>query len=324
MEKYPVYKNAVLQDPDLNNITTCNHLPRLDHFGWIGTTTRVPDVSDQEYQWSELKADFDFPKIFNLEFLTGRDFIEGNPADSSACLINEAAVKNLGVDLFEAVGLHLEDTRTKRILTVIGIVRDFKYRSTHHTIGPLIISARPDRIDQIVYVKLPVNNIQEHIRTLESKWKEIFPGIGFDYWFLDQEFSRMYKSEIRMSELSEIFTFIAILIACLGLFGLASYTAEQSANEISIRKVFGASVKQIADWFLRKFLILLLISIAISGPLGYFLMTKWLQQFSYHIPVDWKIILSSIVILFGLTILAVSYKMIKASTANPAEAIKNE
>jgi putative ABC transport system permease protein len=324
MEKYTVYKNVVLQDPDLTNITTCNHLPRLDHFAWIGTTTRIPDVNDQEYQWSELKGDFDFSKVFNLEFLTGRDFIEGNPADSNACLINEAAVKKLGMDLYDAVGLQLEDTRTERILTVIGIVRDFQYRSTHHTIEPLIISARPDRMDQIVYVKLPVGNVQEHIQTLESKWKEIFPGIAFDYWFLDQEFSRMYSSEIRMSKLSEIFTLIAIFIACLGLFGLASYMAEQRANEISIRKVFGASVKQIAVWFLKKFLFMLLISIVLAGPLGYFLMNKWLQQFAYHISIDFKIILNSIGIIIGLTILAISYKMITASTANPAEAIKIE
>ena len=324
MEKYPVYKNTVLQDPDLKNITTANHLPRLDYFAWIGITVRIPDVSDSEYQWSELKVDFDFPKVFNLEFIAGRDFIKENPADSKAILINKAAAKILGIDPAEAVGIRVEDTESQKISTVIGVVQDFPYRSVQQTIGPLIISSRPDQLDQIVYVRLPVKNMQEHIQTLESKWKEVFPGIGFDYWFLDDEFNRMYESEIRMSELSEIFTLIAIFIACLGLFGLASFMTEQSTSEIGIRKVFGASVTQIMVLFLSTYVIMLIISIVVAGPLGYFMMNKWLQQFVYRISVDWKIILSSIGILLGLTILTISYELIKASTANPVDAIKHE
>jgi putative ABC transport system permease protein len=323
-EKYPVYKNTVLQDPNFNDVTMANHLPRLDYFGWIGITIKIPEVSDQDYQWSELNVDFNFPKVFNLVFLTGRDFIVENPADSNACLINEAAFKNLGIDITEAVGLRIEDSGSQRISTVIGVVKDFPYRSIHQAIEPLRISARPHWLDQIVYVKLPVNNMQEHIQILESKWKEVFPGIGFDYWFLDQEFNRMYESEIRMSDLSESFSVIPIFIACLGLFGLASYMTEQRTKEISIRKVLGASVKQILVLFLSTFLKMLIISAIVAGPIAYFLMNKWLQQFVYRVSIDWKIILSSIGIVFGLTLLTVSYELIKASTANPVNALKHE
>jgi len=323
-EKYPVYKNTVLQDPNFNDVTMANHLPRLDGFGWIGITIKIPEVSDQDYQWSELTVDFDFPKVFNLEFLTGRDFIVENPADSNACLINEAAIKSLGIDITEAIGLKIEDSQSQRISTVIGVVKNFPYRSMHQAIGPLRISARPHWIDQIVYVKLPVTHMQEHIQTLESKWKEVFPGIGFDYWFLDQEFGRMYESETRMSDLSESFSVIAIFIACLGLFGLASYMTEQRTHEISIRKAMGASVKQILVLFLITFLKMLIISAVVAGPIAYLLMNRWLQQFVYRISIDWKIILSAIGIVFGLTILTVSYELIKASTANPVNAIRHE
>jgi putative ABC transport system permease protein len=324
IEKYPVYKNSVLQDPNFIDLTMANHLPRLHYFGWIGITIKIPEVSDQDYQWSELNVDFNFPKVFNLEFLIGRDFIVENPADSNACLINEAAIKNLGIDITEAVGLRIEDSESQRISTVIGVVKDFPYRSMHQTIEPLRIITRLHWLDQIVYVKLPVKNMQEHIQTLESKWKELFPGIGFDYWFLDDEFNRMYESEIRMSHLSESFSFIAIFIACLGLFGLASYMTEQRTREIGIRKVFGASVKQILVLFLSTFIKMLIISAIIAGPIAYYLMNKWLQQFVYQISIDWKIILSAIGIVFVITILTVSFELIKASTANPVNAIRHE
>ncbi len=271
-----------------------------------------------------MNVDFNFPRVFNLELLTGRDFIAENPADSDACLINEAAIKNLGIDMTEAIGLRIEDSESKRISTVIGVVKDFPYESIYQTIKPLRISARPHLDDQIVYVKIPAKNIQENIQTLESKWKELFPGIGFDCWFLDQEFNRMYESEIRMSDLSEIFSVVAIFIACLGLFGLALYMTEQKTKEISIRKVMGATVKQILVLFLSIFLKMLIISVIIAGPIAYFLMNKWLQQFVYRTSIDWKIILSAIGIVFGLTILTVSYELIKASTANPVNAIRYE
>ena len=324
IEKYAAYKNSVLQDPNFNDVTLANHLPRLDYFGFIGITIKVPEVSDQDYQWSELNVDFNFPKVFNLEFLIGRDFIVENPADSNACLINETAIKNLGIDITEAVGLRIEDSQSQRISTVIGVIQDFPYKSIHQAIEPLSIRGRPHPIDQIVYIKLPAARMQEHIQTLESKWKELFPGIGFDYWFLDQEFNRMYDSEIRMADLSESFSLIAILIACLGLFGLSSYMTEQRTNEISIRKAMGASVKNILLLFLSTYLKMLIISAIVAGPIAYLLMNKWLQQFVYRISVDWKLILGAFGIVFGLTILTVSYELIKASTANPVNAIRYE
>jgi len=324
IEKYAVYKSSVLQDPNFNDVTLANHLPRLHYFGFIGITIKVPEVSDQDYQWSELNVDFNFPEVFNLEFLIGRDFIVENPADSNACLINETAIKNLGIDITEAVGLRIENSRSQEISTVIGVVQDFPYKSIHQAIEPLSIRGRPHQIDQIVYIKLPAAGMQAHIQTLESKWKELFPGIGFDYWFLDQEFNRMYESEIRMADLSESFSIIAILIACLGLFGLSSYMTEQKTNEISIRKAMGASIKNILQLFLSTYLKMLIISAIVAGPIAYLLMNKWLQQFVYRISVDWRLTLSALGIVFGLTILTVSYELIKASTANPVNAIRYE
>jgi putative ABC transport system permease protein len=324
IEKFSAFKNTVLEDPNFTYVTMANHLPRLDYFGGIGIEVKVPEVSDQDYQWSELSVDYDFPKAFNLELLAGRDFNIENPADSNSCLINEAAAKNLDIDLSEAIGLTIEDLQSQRISKVIGVVKDFPYRSMHHTIGPLRVSARPHPVDQIVYVSLPAENVQAQIQKLESKWKEVFPGIGFDYWFLDQEFGRMYESETRMSDLTESFSIVAIFIACLGLFGLASYMTEQRTKEIGIRKVMGATIGQILGLFLSIFLKMLIISAVLAGPIAFYLINEWLLQFSYHISIDWTIIASAIGIVFGITILTVSYELIKASTANPVNAIRYE
>jgi putative ABC transport system permease protein len=324
IEKYPLCKNLVLQDPDFNEVTMGNHLPRLDYFGWIGITVKVPDVSDKDYQWSELNVDYDFPEVFDLELLAGRDFIAENPADSDACMINEAAIKNLGIEIQEASGLRIEDSRSKTISTVIGVVKDFPYRSMNQSIGPLRIIARPHRTNHIVYVKLPAKNRQLYIQKLESKWRELFPGIGFDYWFLDDEFNRMYDAEIRMAGLSESFSVIAILIACLGLLGLASYVTEQKTREIGVPKVLCASVNRVLLLFLSIFLKMLVISALVAGPVAFFLMNKWLQHFVYRISIDWKILLSAIGILFGITLLTVCYELIRASIANPVNAIRHE
>ena len=323
-EKYPVYKHAVQQLPNIDEVTMANHLPRQNYFGGIGVAVRVPEVGEQEYQWSELNVDFNFPKTFNLEFLAGRDFNENNPADSNACILNESAVKNLGLEISDALGVTIEDTQNQEQSVVVGIVKDFPYRSMHQTIGPLRISARPHQVDKIVYVKLPVKNMQEHISKLEETWKEVYPGIGFDYWFLDQEFGRMYESETRMSDLTESFSIVAIFIACLGLFGLASYMTEQRTKEIGIRKVLGASVGQILVLFLSVFLKMLIISAVIGGPIAYFLMNEWLQQFVYHVNMDWKIVAGAVGVVFGLTIVTVGYELIKASTSNPVNSIRYE
>lgn len=321
-EKYPVFKNLLSGEPGIGSVTMANHLPRQNYFGGIGITVRIPELGDQEYSWSELNVDFNFPSTFNLEFLAGRDFDPLNPADSNTCIINESAVKSLGMELEEVIGVSIQDDQQE--CTVIGVVKDFPYRSMHQTIDPLRISARPHPVDKIVYVRIPSENVQKHLKTIETSWKEVFPGVGFDYWFLNQEFGRMYESETRMSDLTKVFSGVAIFIACLGLFGLASYMAEQKTKEIGIRKVLGASISQILIMFLRTFARMLLLAVIIAGPVAYFLMNEWLQQFAYHIVIDWKIIASGISVIFTLTILTVSYELVKASTANPANSIRYE
>ncbi|MEM9833280.1 MAG: FtsX-like permease family protein [Bacteroidota bacterium] len=325
INRYPAFRQAVVQNPDIDQITIGNHLPRQNYFGPIGTNLIFPGInSEQEYDWSQLNVDFAFPETYDLELVTGRFFDPANPSDSNAYLLNETALRNLGVGLDEVLGMEVRNTQTERSGTVIGVVEDFPYRSMHQTIGPLAINARPHPIDQIVYVKLPTESLQTHLAYLEDQWKEIFPNVGFDYWFLSDEFGRMYQAESRMADLTQTFAVLAILIACLGLFGLASFMAERRTKEIGIRKVLGASVPQIIVLLLTNFVKMVGIAIVIAIPLAYLLMNNWLQNFVYHVPMSIVIFVVAVVLVLMLTLLTVGYEAIRASNANPVKSIRHE
>ncbi len=322
---YPVLRQEILKDPDLAHVTLANHLPRLDYFGPIDVSVIFPDINNEQvWAWKELNGDYFFPAAFDMEFVAGRTFDEQNPADSNNYILNETAVRHLNKSPEEILGYAVMDTATDESGRVIGVVKDFPYESIHTTIQPMMIQGRPHPSNQILYVRLPSDQIQEKIASLESIWKEVLPGIAFDYWFVSDEFGRMYQSEMLMADLVQTFSILAVLIACLGLYGLASYTAEQKTKEIGIRKVMGATVEQVLFMLLLIFLKIMLIACLISLPLGYWLMHSWLQNFVYRIDIGWGILAFSVVILLVLTIVTVSYQTLKASTLQPAASLRYE
>ncbi len=228
-EKFQAFKQAVLQDKDIQHVTMANHLPRLNYFGWIGATLRFPEFDPKDLNWNELNVEFDFAKTYQLEFVAGRDFDASNLTDSSSMILNESAVKALNQPIEKIIGttvmhLHGRNDRTEEF-KMIGVVKDFPFRSMHQAIEPLALNPKVHFIDRIAYIELPAGKAQEKIKYVESKWREIFPGIGFDYWFVSDEFSRMYATENTVASLSKTFAGLAILITALGIFGLASYTA---------------------------------------------------------------------------------------------------
>lgn len=324
-EKFAAFKNAVLGDKDIAYVTMANHLPRLNYFGYIGANARFTEFPDKEMQWNQLQVDFDFPKTFGLEFVAGRDFISGNLADSSAIILNEAAVKALGQPVEKVLGTSLVvNNNTSRTYTVIGVVKDFPFRSMHQAIEPLLLNPQLHFIDRIAYVKLPVGKFQEKIRFLEKTWKEIYPNVGFDYWFVSDEFNRMYLAESRVSSLAKSFAVLAILITALGVFGLASYTAEQKTKEVGIRKVLGAAVKQVVVMFLVVFLKIFLIASAIAVPIAYYVADYWLEGFAYRSHVSPFVFIISLLGLLLITLITVGYETWKAASSNPVHSLRME
>jgi putative ABC transport system permease protein len=330
LDKYNSLKQRILEDPEIEVVTMANHLPNQDYFGSLDHDVTFPQLGNQSYAWGGMRGDFDLPQAFNLELIAGRKFRKDNQADSSAYLLNESAVKSLGLPLDKVLGMRLtikrpyEQPNQKKEGTIIGIVRDFPYRSIHHTISPLAISSRPDPEDRIMYVKLPAGKFQEKIAEVEKKWKQVLPGVGFDHWFMSEEFGRMYEGENRMSGLFKAFSLLSILIACLGLFGLSSYLAERRTKEIGIRKVMGASLLQILRLLFTPFLNLLAVACVIALPLGWFMMYRWLEDFTYRVPIDALIFLIGILLVLVLTAVVVSYETVRAALTNPLNSIRQE
>ena len=328
--KYEVYRQSLMRDLELQQVSMANHLPRQEYFGNINLQMRFPGLNENEYDWNMLNVEHNFPEMFGLEMLAGKGFENREISDSSTVapfIMNEAAAKVLDLDLNQALGtsvsirLGQEQTLTGQ---VIGIVKDFPYKSMRTAIEPMLMTTFPSQIDKIVYVRLPKDKLEEKLTYLKTTWKEVIPGVGFDYWFLDSEFDRMYANESRMADLTEVFSLLAILIACLGVYGLASYLAERKMKEIGIRKILGASVQQIMGLLSKTFALILILSSIIAVPVAYFLMQDWLQNFVYRIGIAWWILVASVVAILVLTAITVSYDTIRAARLNPVDYLRED
>lgn len=335
--EYNVLKNKLLQDPQIEAVTLANHLPRLDYFGPISMRYQFPEVQEEFLEWSQLNGDYDFPKTFKLTFLAGRDFDPDNVADSSSVILNETAVKTLKLSPQDAIGKTVtrpaysyywidpsDSTRKPVYGKVIGVVEDFPFRSMNHKIDPLGIAGKPHFDDRIIHVRVNAKNIGEKIQVIEKSWKEIFPQFGFDYWFLDDEFGRMYEQEKKVAGLTEKFSVLAMLITCIGLYGLASFMAQQRIREIGIRKALGSSSGQIVGLLLSVFGKLLLISSVVAIPVTWLLTSRWLQQFAYQTPLSVWVFVVCLLVIAVITLITVGFETWKAARTNPVESLRHE
>lgn len=333
--QYNTYKNMVLADPQIEAVTLANHLPRLDYFGPIGMRFQFPEVQEEEFEWFQLNGDYDFPKAFGLKIIAGRDFDVENVSDSTAILLNESAVKALKLSPEDAIGKSVtrpahsyyggpDSAQAPVYGKVIGVVEDFPYKSMNHKIDPLGISGRPHFDDRIIHVRIDAKEMGEKIRHLEQSWKKMFPSFGFDYWFIDDEFGRMYENEAKIAGLTEKFSALAIVITCIGLYGLASFMAQQRTREIGIRKALGSSSIQILVLLLNVFAKLLLISAVIAVPVTYLLTSKWLERFAYQTPLSPWVFITSLLAIAVITLFTVGFETWRAAQTNPVKSLRHE
>lgn len=255
-----------------------------------------------------------FLGTMGMKILEGRGFL---PTDSAVVIINEKARELMGFK--EPVGKTIDAYGEKRI---VGLVQDFNFKSIHTEIEPLVIFYRKGLTE--VYIKYEPEYEDKMVAMLEESWAELFPDSELDYYFLENDFKTMYKAEERTSILSTVFAVLAIIISCLGLFGLVSYAMEQRIKEIGIRKVLGASAANLFVLLTGDFARLVVISLVISIPFSWFVIDQWLQNFAYHISLSWWIFAVSALVALGITMLTVSYQSISASRANPVKALRYE
>ncbi len=266
-------------------------------------------------------VDENFVSTLEIEMLSGEKFLNNfTYGEENLYLVNETAMNEMGWEFEE--GRNFSAMGKQNLGKIIGVFKDFHYRSLHHDIAPLALLMRKN--GNQLSLKVRSENIAETIASLKNKWAQIEKGLVFDYKFMDDDFARLYEAEETSRQIAGLFTIFSIFIACLGLFGLATYAAEQRTKEIGIRKSLGASVASILNLLSKETITLVVISNIIAWPLTYYLMKKWLTNFSFQIGINPIPFLLSAVIVFILAIISVGYSALKAALSNPVEAIKYE
>ncbi len=317
---YEAVKAELLRDPAIVSVAAASNVPG----GRFNQNQIYWQDENGEQDVSQVRVDYDFFKTLGIEMAEGRSFSKAMSTDSAnAFILNETAARMY--EWVTAVGKQitwLDDDNTRRG-TVIGVAKDFHFQSLHRSIEPLIFHVLPEGFNYFL-IKINGNDVSTTLAYLEKKWRTLEPERAFEYSFLDSDFAALYNSEERMQAIVGNFSFLAIFIACLGLFGLASFTMQQRTKEIGVRKVLGASVSGIVLKLSRDFTRLVLIAFIVASPLAYFAMNAWLQNFAYRTVIGFGVFAWSGLLAFVIALLTVSSQAIKAALANPVDALRYE
>lgn len=321
---YETLRTEFLRNPDVTQVTALEEVLGAKH--QVGNY-RMEGFAESK-PFPRLNIRHHFAETFNLEIVAGRDYSEDIITDDSlALLVNEELVKQMGwPSNEEAIGKTFNDRPNRKIT---GVVKDFNFTSKHQPIRPLVLdlNLNPRAFDLFIkYVAVRVNgeNIPETISWLKDKWKAQMPGWPFEYFFLENDLDKLYKSENKMSTVTLIFAGLSILVACLGLFGLTTFTAEQRKKEISIRKVLGSSDLQVFFLFSRQFFVLIFIAMIIAFPLSWVVMKKWLSGFAYQVDIDLKLFILGAFTATVIAFVTILHQGLTAAHHNPADVLKTE
>lgn len=317
-KKYHLLKNEMVQSPNVINVTASNALPSLLDTGAGGLDWEGKDPKlDAVYNYASV--DFDFIETFRMEMAQGRNFSREVISDASNFILNETAIKEM----------HLNNPVGKRFSMwgmegkIIGVVKDFNFRPLRTEIKPLILTPKAMPYTYLI-IRIPSKNCTSAIKHLEGVWNRVNPEYPFDYHFLDEDFDRLYWDEQRLGKIFGYFTCLAIFIACLGLYGLVAFVAEQKTKEIGIRKVLGASILGIIAMLYKEFTKWVLLANVVAWPVAYFVMDMWLQNFAYRTRIRMGVFILSAALALIIAMLTISYKSIKAASANPADSLQYE
>ncbi len=312
--------SGAITEMSTSSAPTTNIWSNRSGFDWEGK----PEGFQEDLAWTEVSPEY--AKSLNLKIVAGRDFSREFASDSTAVLLNETAVKYMG--LKDPVGKFITDSDTENPfepMKIIGVVEDMIAQSPYEPVkqGMYVY----DRHENGSYYNMRLNPNQsaaQNLAIVERVFKEHFPNIPFQYAFVDEEYGKKFASEVRIGRLSGIFTALAILISCLGLFGLTSFVAEQRTKEIGVRKVLGATVFNVWNMLSKDFLKLVIISCFIAVPIAYYVMNGWLQEYPYRVILKWWIFALAMIGALLLTVITVSFQAIKAARSNPTKSLRTE
>ena len=325
--KVKAFKNEVLAMNGVISGTISSFLPVSSSSRSDNTYSKdaVMDV-DNAIDMQTWAVDYDYLKTMGMEIVKGRNFSPEFGTDSTAILITETTAKLLGYDdpinknLYAPAGEYEDNSFVP--LHIIGVVKDFHFESLRQEIGPLCM--RLGNSTGTISFKVAAASTGGLINQIENKWKAMAPELPFSYRFLDDSFNEMYKNEQRVGSLAITFAVLAILIACLGLFGLVTYMAEQRTKEIGIRKVLGASITNVVTMISKDFLVLVAVACVIAFPVAWYAMDKWLADYAYRIDIEWWIFLAAGFTALAIALITISFKAIKAAIVNPVKSLRTE
>ena len=324
-DSYESFRNELLSTSSINKVARSSRIPTGRLLDAMGTKINrgdslVPVNADVKF----VTADDQFLSTYGVKVLAGRGFSKDFSTDTNAFIINEAAVSVLGLKNNEdALGKDM--TYGSRSGKLIGVINNFHFESMHEKIVPLILIVPRNQANyRRMSMKVAGNNIPAAISNIQAIWKKYLPETPFEYTFLDENFERLYKSEQKQGSIFTVFAFIAIFIACLGLFGLSAFSVTQRIKEIGIRKVLGASVSNIVGLFSKDFLVLVIIATVIAFPVAWYAMNNWLQDFAYRTTISWWIFIVAGIIASLIAFATISLQTVKAAGANPVKSLRTE
>ncbi|MDN5213460.1 ABC transporter permease [Fulvivirgaceae bacterium BMA12] len=316
-KRLPVFKDELRKLPGILQVASANSMPNNIT---AGSSPRWPGQQEE----SELRlytnfVDYDYTELFELEVVRGRDFSREFGDERKSMLLNESAVKALGWE--DPIGRQML-TWADDTATIVGIIKDFHQHSLHLEIAPLQVFFK-DTYSNIA-IKVSTKNINEIIESVKEKYGEFSDNYPFEYSFFNELFERAYLNDIKTSEMANWFSFLIIIIACLGLYGLSSFIAELHTKEVGIRKVFGASIASILMLLSRDFMLLVLLGFVLAVPIAYHAMSHWLDNFAYHTSIGFSTVIWALLAMLLITIIAVGHRIFKAALNNPVSVLYQE
>jgi putative ABC transport system permease protein len=324
-ERYEAFRNELLANSNIKDLGRSSRIPTGRLLDAMGSQidrgdSLAPTNADIKY----VSADHDFVTTYGVKIVAGRNFARDFSTDTGSFLINEAAVKVLGLkDNQDAIGKNFQYGGRRGQL--IGVFNDFHFESMHQKIVPLVLLVpRTQNNYGAISVKISGKNIPGALAHVENTWRKFLPEVPFQYTFLDENFDRLYQSELRQGTIFTVFACIAIFIACLGLFGLSAFAITQRIKEIGIRKVLGADVSTIVALLSKDFLKLVLIAALIAFPIAWYAMRTWLEDFAYRINIPWWIFIVAGILAAIVALFTISFQAIKAALANPVKSLRTE
>ncbi len=319
---YPILKNELRGEALVPGVTASFQLPMNNGMRETGTEWEGKDPEAGTYVYYD-EVDYDYAEAMGLEFAAGRPFSREHGSDAGgAFLVNERMVKQMKIaSPSEALGKPL--TSWHKTGPIVGVLRDYHFQSALNPIEPQVISLGQDKLRYAVF-RLKGGAIQASLGRVKAVWTKVNPGHPFEYHFFDEAFDIMYREDERLETMLKYFAFMGVLIACLGLFGLASFTAAQRTKEVGVRKVLGASTPRIAVLLAKEFLIWVAVANLLSWPAAFWLTNKWLEKFAYRPAFGWWLFLAATAGSLAIALATVGYQALRAALANPVEALKYE